>query len=255
VDDYPVRGLKNREVRRFAKKLLKYWGVSDGRRIDVLACLKRQKIWTVYGEKRLVYLVRDDAEMGDDDARTEYGNGVVTIIAKKSVDAMAFVGDGRARQTLAHELGHAVLHAGAPKARKAGATGKSKSRWIRPFESAEHQAKVFAPAFLIDDATAETLADAEEVSAHFGVSLQSAQICWERIARDRAHAASAERVARKVADYLSQPVAEPIPIQPHYLKDPCTVCGERTLSPAGMKYTCATCGTTGDRFQDGDTVG
>jgi hypothetical protein len=255
VDDYPTKARSDLEIRRHAEALLKYWEVSNTDRLDVLACLNNTRVLTVKGERRLEYFVCDDAEMAGDDARTEYSDDVVRIRVKRSVHRDAWLGDGRSRNTLAHELGHAVLHEGAPKMRRTGATGRIASRWLKPYESAEHQAKVFAAAILINEQVADTLPDAEEISVRFGVSLQSAQICFDTLAKRRDRAASADRVARKAAEFCAQPTPDPIPIQPRFLKEPCTACGRLTLSPVGMKYRCATCGTVGDRFQDGDSWG
>ena len=55
--------------------------------------------------------------------------------------------------TLAHELGHGVMHAaeGLVDNRVTGVGGTTELSKARASESAEHQAKVFASAFLIDD--------------------------------------------------------------------------------------------------------
>lgn len=63
--------------------------------------------------------------------------------------------------TLAHELGHAIMHPGMAKARRIGAAGRSSINAIPAHRSAEHQAKVFASAFLIDQSYAETLNSSE----------------------------------------------------------------------------------------------
>jgi Zn-dependent peptidase ImmA (M78 family) len=128
--------------------------------------------------------------MGENDATTSYDKGVVTIAVKQTVFDAAFVGDGRARHTLAHELGHAVFHDGVKLARRS--LGNVTPKWIEPCESAEHQARVFAAAFLINDAVAETLSNAEKISIEFGISLASARIYFEQIMieRDRSMHAS-----------------------------------------------------------------
>ena len=64
MDDYRVKPRSNREIRGLAKKLRAYYGILNDVYIDILACLKRDKIWTVRGERRLNFLVRPDPEMG-----------------------------------------------------------------------------------------------------------------------------------------------------------------------------------------------
>lgn len=251
MDDYPTKSRSNEEVQKLAKKLRRFFEVPAGGRVDVLACLKKETILTVRGVERLVYKVRPDAEMGDDDAVTSYAKGVVTITVKKSVDYDALMGVGRARNTLAHELGHAVMHDSAPKARQTGAVGKSTPKWLKPYKSAEHQAKVFAAAFLIDDAAAKELPSAKAISVDFGVSLESATIHFDKLTERRNKPKANERVARK-AKAFCEPIPDPGP--PKYLKERCTSCGQQTLYPSGSKFSCATCGGAVDRFQDGDSL-
>ena len=251
MDDYPTKSRSNEEVQKLAKQLLRFFEVPIGDCVDVLACLKKETILTVRGVERLVYKVLPDRQMGTNDAVTGYENGAVTITVKKSVHEKARFGDGRARNTLAHELGHAVMHDGAPKARKTGAAGNKTARYIKPYESAEHQAKVFAPAFLIDDERAATCKSAEEISVNFVVSLESAKIFFDTLERESNRAEAARRVAQKTAAFCA-PVPNPGP--PNYMTERCTSCGQQTLSSSGPKFRCATCGNVIDRFQDGDSL-
>jgi hypothetical protein len=174
TDDYRVKSLSNQQIRQFAKKLRAYYGVVDHVHIDVLDCMKRGTIWTVKGPRRLNFLVRPDDEMGRSDATTISSKDVVTIAVKESVRGAGFLGVGRARNTLAHELGHGVMHEGRQMHRRSDVNVSP--TWLQPFESAEHQARVFAPAFLINDAVASTLESAEEVSLTFGISIESTSI-------------------------------------------------------------------------------
>ena len=127
----------------------------------------------------------DDAEMAKDNGKTEFTPNSVIVPVKHSVDQSARWGDGRSRMTLAHELAHGVLHYGDPLFRSRRVGRASISR-LRPEDSAEHQAKVFASAFLIDDAVVEELVLPEEVSVEFCVSYEAAKICFERVHRRNA---------------------------------------------------------------------
>lgn len=125
--------------------------------------------------------------------------------------------------------------------------------WIRPFESAEHQAKIFVPAFLINDAEAQSL-NAEELSITFGLSLPSARIYV--VQRDSAgdHDAAAERIQRRADEYRAS-VSIPKSSQPvNFINDYCSICGKATLFPVDHKFMCQTCDTIYDRYQDGDKV-
>jgi Zn-dependent peptidase ImmA (M78 family) len=179
--------------------------------------------------------------------------GVVTIAVKQSVRDKALVGDGRARQTLTHELGHAVMHDGVEMSRRAGAVGNAIPKWLKPFRSAEHQAKVFAAAFLINDAIASSLTSSEEISVEFGISLESANIYFEELTEGRNREKSAANVRKMAAEFRA--LTAPPTSKVHYIDEPCTNCGLRTVFPVGIKFMCDTCHTVIDRFQDGDTIG
>src|SRR5262249_47510723 len=123
-----------------------------------------------------------------------------------------------------------------------------------PFKSAEHQAKVFAPAFLINDDVAERLGSAEEISVEFGVSLESATIYYRQLLAQRNRHKSAENILRMAEE--ARAVLSP-PKTVHrvtFLAEPCSRCGHASVFPLGHKFMCQTCDSVFDRFQDGDTV-
>ena len=140
--DYQVKHHSNEEVRKIARQSRDRAGLAKAVYIDIVALLKEGTITTVVGRKKLEFRVCPDSELGDDDVLTSYAPGKVTITARESVFMRALMGDGRARSTLAHEYGHAVMHEGAPKARRVGAAGISTPKWLNASRSAEHQAKV-----------------------------------------------------------------------------------------------------------------
>jgi hypothetical protein len=251
-EDYPVKGRSDLECRELSKKARDFFKVSDHSRVDILECLASPTIWTVRGLQRLNFQVRPDSEMGTNDAVTSYGSGVVTIAVKQSVRDKALVGDGRARQTLAHELGHAVMHDGTPMARRVGAAGRVTPNWLKPFRSAEHQAKVFAAAFLISDVTADTLSSPNEISVEFGISLESARIYFKELTERRHREKSAANVRRMADEFRA--LTTPASPRMHYINERCTSCGHQTVLPVGIKFLCDTCGNVSDRFQDGDTL-
>jgi hypothetical protein len=251
-DDYVVKSLSDQKVRQLAKKLRVFFGVDDHSRVDVLGCLKRDRLWTVRGGQILNFQVRPVSEMGSNDGSTTFGKGVVTISVKESVRDAAIMGDGRSRNTLAHELGHAVMHSGPEMFRRM--SGNITPRYIKPYESAEHQAKVFAPAFLINDALAATLNSPEELSIEFGISLESAAIYYEGLTEDRERAKNAERM-RRMADQLAADFRGSNPsnsTKARYIQEICAVCSQQTVFLVGIKFMCATYSNVTDRFQDGD---
>jgi hypothetical protein len=237
------------EIRRIAERTKAEFGVPRDRPVDILRYLESGTVLTIYGRKKLIFNVVDDTGLGAVDAKTEFAKGVVTITCKRSVRDRAKMGVGRDRMTLAHELAHGVLHHSVPMFRIVGASGIAALAREGAHTSAEHQAKVFAAAFLIHDEDAAKMASAEEISEEFCVSLQAAQICFDRLKRGAERQKSGERV-RKIADEAIAILKETKPQQ--YLDYPCTGCGLPKLIQLGTKVRCQNCGFFGERFQDGD---
>ena len=107
-----------------AKRARAWFGKSDAQYLDICECLMKGEAWTVYGVRRLVLRIRSDEEMGKDDAVTTFADGAITIATKQSCWDQATRKHGRSRQTLAHELGHAVEGHAEMRADKPMAAGK-----------------------------------------------------------------------------------------------------------------------------------
>jgi hypothetical protein len=186
TDDFEVDPLRDLEVREHAKTLRRSLGWANAERVDPLLLETAGEIWTVRGKKPFALEFASDAEMPGDSGLTVYDRSKIVVKIPRRVRHRAFMGDGYARYTVAHELGHAVLHVdklmeGAALPRRHG--GNVSVPWIPKFKSAEHQAMVFAGAFLINDDTARALSSADEVSVQAGVSLTAARIygrLWRR---------------------------------------------------------------------------
>lgn len=251
-DDRRVARRSNLECRDIAARTKKFYENLRRWPVDIRKILKSGKIPTLYGVRPLTYVVVDDHILGDKDGTTELVNGTVTIAVKRSVDQKASWGDGRARMTLAHELGHGVMHAteGTVDNRITGIGGTTELSKTRASESAEHQAKVFASAFLIDFERALELESPEEISMEFVVSSEAAEICFERIQTQIERNAAASRV-KKLNDEFQRSMRHQ-PKRPIYLELPCVACKETTLVPLGIKVLCDSCGYVGDHPQSGD---
>ncbi len=150
-EDFRVNRRSDHQVRDSAYSTKIAYRAENHRPVNVIRHLESGWVPTERGKKELVLNVVDDAELGSDDGRTEFKGADVVIAVKRSVYNRAKLGDGRSRMTLAHELGHAVMHCGEAKHRSTNASGPTALSRINASESAEHQAKVFASAFLIDD--------------------------------------------------------------------------------------------------------
>jgi hypothetical protein len=123
-------------------------------------------------------VTRADAEMGDAEAYTEFNPP--HIVVRNSVYKLARKGDGRSRMTLAHELGHLVMHPGAAKLRSD--FGQTATVKLRAFESAEWQANKFASLFLMPLHIIRDFTSASQLAENCQVSLRAAEIRFSEMA-------------------------------------------------------------------------
>lgn len=110
-DDRRVTRRSNDECRRIAQSTKIYFGIKRTWPVYIGRVLRLGKVLTLRGEKPLEYRVVDDHVLGIKDARTEEIDGSIVITVKRTIDSHACWGVDRPRMTLAHELGHAVMHA------------------------------------------------------------------------------------------------------------------------------------------------
>jgi hypothetical protein len=257
-DDYVVDPRRDIEVRGNGKRLREFLGLTDDNLVDVLALEGLNEIWTEKGVKPFRLEVVPDADLPDDSGLTTYDGSKILVRIPRRIRHDAFMGHGYARYTIAHELGHATQHldtlmfgASMPRRR----VGNVTPDWIPKFKSAEHQAMVFAAAFLINDDTARRMSSPDEIAVQFGLSLQAARIYFDQMMEEIERPASSMRV-RRMADEFKAAVTEKSSIEPKvtFLNDPCSSCGQQKLFPIGHKFMCQACDAVSDRFQDGDSV-
>jgi len=110
----------------------------------------------------LEFQVVEDHVLGDEEAVSYPDRGFMRI--KQSVYDKAHSGDGHCRFTVAHELGHMVMHRGQASYAR-GTTGDHKI-----YEDSEWQADTFANEFLVDQRLLQQGMDTLDVSELFGVS-------------------------------------------------------------------------------------
>jgi hypothetical protein len=123
-------------------------------------------------------VTRADPEMGDAEAYTEFNPP--HIVVRNSVYKLARKGDGRSRMTLAHELGHLVMHPGAAKLRTV--FGQFSTTKLKAFESAEWQANKFASLFLMPSHVIRDFTSASQLAENCQVSLRAAEIRFSEMA-------------------------------------------------------------------------
>jgi hypothetical protein len=221
-DDYKVDGLSNAQIRDFGKRARKHLGLTDAEFIQVLDLETVDDIWTVQGPKPFRLEVVRDTDLPDDSGLTAYDGSRILVRIPRRIRHDAHLGHGYARFTIAHELGHSTLHlnkllqgASMPRRR----LGNVKPTWIPKFQSAEHQAMVFAAAFLINDDIARRLKSADEIAVQFGISREAARIYFEEMLEEMERPAVAARL-RHLADQFKAAVTETAKPKISFLSDP-----------------------------------
>ena len=199
MSDLSRREKVEEEIGAEALGAKKFYETDNRHPVNIIRCLESGKILTRGGRKKLVYNLVDDELMAGHDGKTEFTPDSVVISVKRSVHQKALWGDGRARMTLAHELG--AMHNGATLFRSSGAAGATKMSRSSPWEISRAPSKGLCVRLLIDDKIAASLSSPEEISTEFLVSLEAAEICFERLAEEAEHARSAERVQISNEDF------------------------------------------------------
>jgi Zn-dependent peptidase ImmA (M78 family) len=168
-EDTKVPGRSIKKVESLAAAWRETLGVLNDWKIDIVR-LVENKLPQIIPQFALV--IKPDSEMGDAEAFTEFDPP--RIVARETVYRKALRGEARSRMTFAHELGHLVMHAGVV-AKPRMAAGNEKLS-IKPYESAEWQARKFAAFFLMPTHIVMDFATVHDVMEHCGVSELAARI-------------------------------------------------------------------------------
>lgn len=180
IDDYKVPPRSAKDIEAISLAWRDALGVPNDWAPDMIRLLESElpKLPTYFRDYS--FIVRSDSEMGEAEAYTEFVPP--HIVVRNSVYQLARKDNGRSRMTLAHELGHLVMHPGAAKLR--GDPGTHTST-IRYFESAEWQANKFASLFLMPMHIVREFASPTQIAECCHVSLLAAQIKFSEIPRPR----------------------------------------------------------------------
>jgi Zn-dependent peptidase ImmA (M78 family) len=142
-------------------------------------------------------VVRADLEMGDAEAYTEFNPPHIAV--RDSIYRLASQRDGRSRMTFAHELGHLVMHPGIAKLRTEGSHA---IREIKPYESAEWQAKKFASLFLMPKHIIIEFNSPRQLSECCQVSFQAAEIRFGEVSELHRIKSLANCVSSTISDLV-----------------------------------------------------
>lgn len=115
-------------------------------------------------------------EMPNEYGLTYPNKGIIKI--REDVYDKAISGDGFGRSTIAHEVGHFMLHKGeVPYAREAGGNHKT-------YEDSEWQANKFAQELLIDVRCIDNNATSYELETTFGVTGKASRVAQRALKKD-----------------------------------------------------------------------
>jgi hypothetical protein len=153
-------------------------GWSDRPGGDILKALEHPGCASIGGLE--VFVLEDDELLH---AEAEYIDQLRQIHVRNSVATFAYNGDGHARWTLSHELGHAVLHRGEltyPTQRSA--TSLDRLKLLEPNVNSEWQADQFAKGFLMPVDLCVDMSSAREIQQRCGVSEIAARYRFNELA-------------------------------------------------------------------------
>jgi len=174
-EDYPVAPRSDDEIEALALLIRIELGTANDLRPDLL---KIVELASRSGRLRgLKIEVRADDQMLGQEAFAL--SETRTIVLCQSTYDAAKRRVPRAGMTLAHEIGHILMHPGAPKQRMA--RGNITPDYIESHKSAERQARVFAGAFLMLRAHVLSVASVDELAKACNVSRQAAEIRWQHV--------------------------------------------------------------------------
>jgi len=147
-----------RDIERLAKAVRSELGVAPGARISVQPILEHLIEDMVEGA---YFQVEADSDLGGAEARTDWHQPVITV--SWSTYSRLLKGEARPRMTIAHEIGHLLMHTKQPVYHY---RMKSRDRHVDP----EWQADYFAAALLMPPEAFRKMRTVKQAMKTFGVS-------------------------------------------------------------------------------------
>ncbi|WP_170349673.1 ImmA/IrrE family metallo-endopeptidase [Ruegeria atlantica] len=177
IYDYRVSPLKWTQVDGVADRLRELLHLTDIPYFPVVEVLENVLPLVVGDEADFSFQVGTVDEMGNAEGLTCPEGSFIRI--REDVYEEACSGGRRPRYTLAHELGHFLLHTGQnqPFART------DRFEKLRAFESAEKQADRFAATLLMPEQHIMAFDNTNAVMERFGVSKTAARIRLEKLGK------------------------------------------------------------------------
>lgn len=169
---YVGRALTAAALARIAEAVRAKFGVADKTWVDVVDIVELELPKIIKGYR---FVVKPDGEMSTP-AYTNYDP--VSIVVSESVYVAACEGDNRSRMTIAHELGHVLLHSSffGTKHNMHRSDSSKRIGQAKGAHSSEYQAKRFAAFLLAPKSISEKYSDARKLASDTGISITAARI-------------------------------------------------------------------------------
>lgn len=158
-----VAPLSRDDIERFSLEVRRLLGYQDHQAVDMLRLIEFVLPLALEGFQ---YEIVEDRELADAEATTASNERLIKI--SSGCYAKARSGEGRPQFTLAHELGHLLLHCGKPFEMARGT--------VKVFADPEWQADCFAGAFLAPASEVKKCRSVSEIAARFAISKAAANV-------------------------------------------------------------------------------
>ncbi|WP_231462985.1 ImmA/IrrE family metallo-endopeptidase [Sphingomonas sp. URHD0057] len=153
-----------KQIEEYALAVRRALGVSDGSAVDMLRLLELvlPRVLDEYS-----FEVVADRELGEAEATTSMTERSI----KMGLTCYEAARQGQARYafTLAHELGHLLMHTGS-------SAQMARGNSVKPYVNAEWQADTFASAFLMPEGEVRRCSCVREILTRFRVSRRAAEV-------------------------------------------------------------------------------
>ena len=171
--NYVAHGISRRGIRAFAKYVRELCGLQDVLYFPVVEFLELALPKMVDG---FTYDVVDYSEMPDKEGETIPSLNIIKI--REDVYEKANNGDGRARFTILHEIGHLLLHDND----RVALCRKSGNATVKAYEDPEWQADVFAGELLMAEHLVKDMS-VRQIEICCGASHAAAECQYKQIRR------------------------------------------------------------------------
>lgn len=165
---YKAPPTSRRKIREFAQRLRKILGLENQAYVDIVA-LMECVFPIIFGDDHFSIEVIEKEKMGLNHGLTDPKRGKIYI--REDVYEGACRGVGRDRLTMAHELGHVLLHKDVVTGLARVGDGEKVPTYCDP----EWQASAFAGEFLMGHEVIQSMT-VQEVAQRCGVSHQAAEV-------------------------------------------------------------------------------